>query len=396
MRKRLVVKRIVLAAMFAMASNSMAAPYIADADVKLCHQDSQYTCNDKCVLACTKVIEHNPYDSLAHYKIALASMNNTYDPFMPLIDSELRICSELNDDISSYCELTYAALVGYPNFFAIENRQANLKSAYRWVDIAASRDVAKARWAKAAFLASGTGVKRDLVKAYKLLSTKAEMEKPDAEFALLYGMLLDHGWGGQQNALLADYYNRIGYKWLFSKKRLRNRVDSVYLQMIGIFAYSFGDASLMHNTVWNLTLGQIDDSVYTQDNFERLIDKADINIIAEFVSIEKIAADLGNSDAITRYQEIQESLEKLGRTDIFDLSNEYEHNRKRAIAKNQEYAKNLKINTTNNNSGAENKQPANNDQRSRRRQDHRQNINVFDNTRRKIHNLNNSILDFFR
>ncbi len=403
MRSRLLNKILLSSVLLSLSSIALGVTNDSD-NLQICHKSIVNICDEKCVLACLKVLENDPYDALAHYRIALSSLNGSTTPFMPIVDTELRSCSEANDEISTLCDITYAAVIGYPGHFAIENRSPNLKSAYKWVDKAATRDHPKGRWAKAAFLASGTGTKRDLVQAYDLLAENSRNDKPNGPFALLYGILLDHGWGGPQNSLIADYYNRLGYEWLGSNQ-IRNLVDLVYLQMVGNFAYSFGDAELMHRTVWRLTMGKIDNSQYSLKNFELLLTKVSNETVAEFVAVEQIASKLGNEEAQKCYQEIYESLNKLHRQDILRLSQNIVKQREHAIAVNQEYAKglhqkNLKSGTDSQKEKSTTKDTTdrkiNSNKKVSRNNNRKNGPSAFlENTKRKVNNIGNSIADLF-
>lgn len=336
MKNRLISKMVVVAVLALGAEVASASDPSVSEDARICHENPRAFCDDRCILSCNRVLNQNPYDALAHFRLAASLLNGPSVPFMPMVDTELRLCSELNEQISSWCEVLYAALTGFPDHFAIKDRRPNPASAYRWTKRAASRGSPYGRWSQATFLVSGTGIRRNIRMAYQLLSKNTDSEKPLGPFALLYGILLNHGWGGPQNTALADQYLQTGYSWLGSS-RLANRVDSVYLQLIGKFAYAFGDATFMHRTIWGVTLGEIDGTAYSADNFARLIDQAEPSLIAEFVGVEQIAANLGSPEAVQRVAELKDVLQQAHRDDLTKPIADVVKRWEKAIADNMQY-----------------------------------------------------------
>ena len=297
-------------------------------DLSVCHSKPYESCDTRCAAGCERILMDNPADSVAYYKLAVRALNSPGGPFMPEVDTNLRMCSYVGNDESAICEILYAAVTAYPDQFSIKSRPANHESALAWAEQAGERNYTEAKWVLATFLALGKGAEYpDLKRAYKLMDSTSDV-RPEREFALLYAVLLDHGWGGTQNVLEADYYSKVGYAWYKNiARRSVSRLDNVFLAMIVRFGYIMGDARIIHETAWDLSVSRLlPESVeYTPDELEDLLDSDDDHseIITRFFGKELLAAALGSEDAEMKAKEIEEIIRKYDGGDIIVAAKEY-------------------------------------------------------------------------
>ncbi len=312
-------------------------------DAAACLAPPVESCDSRCAAGCARVLEDNPGEAMAYYKLAIRALSTTGDPFMPEVDTNLRICSALGTSESARCEILYAALTAYPHMYSIKDRPANPDAGRAWAERAATRDFPEARWALATFLALGAGGDGpDLERAYQLMNLDRSA-RPERQFALLHAMLLEHGWGGSENLLEADYYSKKGYEWLISGRRILSRTDSVYLDMIIRLAYELGDGRLIHETAWVSTVikSRQSDKKYSFEALDEILDdeKSDLKAVGDFYGRELLAAKLGDAAAEARIQEIQELLRQYGQEELLEQGSAYAQERMNVIMANREKVK---------------------------------------------------------
>ncbi len=337
MRRLNLYKNIFCISLLGVATQAWAL-YSDEIDLRTCHQLPYESCDTRCSAGCQRVLMDDPTDTMAYYKLAINALNLASQPFMPDVDTNLRICSAIGVDGSALCEDLYAAITLSPHLFNIANRPSNPESALAWAEMAARRDDPEAKWILATFLASGAGLKEpNLVRAYNLMN-KSFNVKPEREFAILHAMLLQHGWGGPENVLEADYYSKVGYAWLNSGLRVVSRTDNVFLDLIVQTAYQLGDGRLIHETAWYSTIkhNHLSDRSYSSEELDELLhnEETDHNVIADFYSRELLAANLGCSEAQDRLMEIEELLYLYEANDILDSGKVSADEMKREIDNN--------------------------------------------------------------
>lgn len=331
-------------------------------DLSVCHSMPYESCDTRCAAGCERILMDNPADSVAYYKLAVRALNSPGGPFMPEVDTNLRICSYIGNDESAICEILYAAITAYPDQFSIKSRSANHESALAWAEQAGGRNYTEAKWVLATFLALGKGAEYpDLKRAYKLMNSTSGI-KPEREFAILHAMLLEHGWGGTQNVLEADYYSKAGYAWYKNiARRSVSRLDNVFLAMIIRFGYIMGDARIIHETAWDLSVSRIlPESVeYTPDELEDLLDSDDDHseIITRFFGKELLAAALGSEDAEIKVIEIEEIIRKYDRDDIITAAKQYAEEHETKIKETRNNALKVRFTDGKSNTSARRKSP---------------------------------------
>jgi hypothetical protein len=310
-------------------------------DLSSCHSMPLESCDTRCAAGCERILMDNPADTRAYYKLAVRALNSPGGPFMPEVDTNLRFCSYVGADESALCEILYAAITAYPDKFSIKGRPANSEAALAWVEQAGARNNAEARMALATFLALGEGAEYpDLKRAYRLLNSGSDV-KPARQFALLHAMLLENGWGGTQNVLEADYYSKLGYSWYRNPaRRSLSRTDNVFLEMIIKFGYLMGDAKIIHETAWSLSVSKFhpDSPEYTPDNLEDLLDTDDDNsaVVTDFCGREFLAVALGSEDAGVKAEEIEEIIRKYDGEDIIQAAKKYAEEQAALIMENRQ------------------------------------------------------------
>ncbi|MBQ8706496.1 MAG: hypothetical protein IJ523_00210 [Succinivibrionaceae bacterium] len=324
-------------------SSSVFGNHSDSLDLSLCHSGPLEVCDARCAASCRKVLLDNSSDAMAYYKLAqhsLSSASESEEPFMPEVDTDLRMCSMIGSDDSALCEMLYATVMAYPQLYHIRTRPENPEAALAWAALAGKRDLPAARWQLAAFLAYGLGADSpDLKTAYRLMNEDAG-HKPDKEFALLNAMLLEHGWGGPENVLEADRLSRVGYGWLENTRKARPAMDRLFLAMITDTAYLLGDGRLIHESAWGLTVGKRTDEYpkYSIESVEDIIDEDDENLLgalAGFYGRELLAAELDSPDAAERIRELEEVLKRYELEDLMQEAHDYMTRSLRDISRNR-------------------------------------------------------------
>ena len=283
------------------------AAFDAGKDHQLCVASSPKECGAECLSYCKTAVMNDPEDADAMEMVARAVLSGPRPRDVPLVDTMLSMCSELELPESAKCDYLYGMVTAFPKAYFVDDRRANRNSAMARFKMAASKGHLASKIAQAVFLANGVGDNSDFKAAYQIFASVAGSENLGTA-SYLFALMLKNGAGGEKNALLAGHHLKKASEYL--KNHAPSGDEKIIAMLVEDMAVTFANARITHELAWSATLRDMADGLPFS---ERLLIKvmkekesADVaGYLLQFYELELLAAEWGSKDAVDVVDKIE-------------------------------------------------------------------------------------------
>lgn len=292
---------------FALMPVSADAAFDAGKDHQLCVASSPKECGAECLSYCKSAVMNDPEDADAMEMVARAVLSGPKPRDVPLVDTMLSMCSELELPESAKCDYLYGMVTAFPKAYFVDDRRGNRNSAMARFKMAAANGHLASKIAQAVFLADGAGDIPDFKSAYQIFSSVAGSENLGTA-SYLFALMLKNGTGGEKNALLAGHHLKKASEYL--KNHAPTGDEKIIAMLVEDMAVTFANARITHELAWSATLRDMADGLPFS---ERLLIKimkekesADVaGFLLQFYELELLAAEWGCRDAVDVVDKIE-------------------------------------------------------------------------------------------
>ena len=303
---------------FALMPVSAVAAFDAGKDHQLCVASSPKECGAECLSYCKSAVMNDPGDADAMEMVARAVLSGPKPRDVPLVDTMLSMCSELNLPESSKCDYLYGMVTAFPKAYYVDDRRGNRYSAMARFNLAADKGHVGAKIAQAVFWANGVGDTPDFKAAYQKFASIAGSENLGTA-SYLYALMLKNGTGGEKNALLAGHHLKKASEYL--KNHAPAGDEKIIAMLVADMAVTFANARITHEIAWSATLRDMADGLPFS---ERLLIKvmkeneaADVaGYLLQFYELELLAAEWGSREA----SDVVEKIERVAAGTLHEKS----------------------------------------------------------------------------